>query len=274
MPKLAVFVLGVALLLALTPVRSSAQADSPGPIQLKQGWTEVVWTGPSVDVAALMASSPRVQQVAITSIFHFDWGNRSWIWWRNAAPRDLNSLRELHPGWLYRIRSRMSVPLQPPAALPAIAQQAMRESGVEIILVGLPSLNSLEGIGHGIVELLEEDPSRAARMRGVRVFILDPASGDPADRGFPGAAALASPSREIRIYELITARDEDLVFFGAYVMTVHEFGHIFDFADGGGADASIPECAGISDPELCANQYSGLYEAALSHDWKHRNRNG
>ncbi len=175
---------------------------------------------------------------------------------------------------MYWIRSTLNFALEPPAALPSIAQQAMRESGVEIVLVGLPSLNSLEGIGHAIVELLEEDPTRTVRMRGVRLFILNPASGDPADRGFPGAAALASPSREIRIYELITARDYDLVFLGAYVMTVHEFGHIFDFADGRGANASLSECAGITDGEVCASQYSGLYAAALQFDWKHRDRIG
>lgn len=274
MPKVAVFVLGVALLLALTPVRSSAETDAPSPIQLRRGWTEFVWSGPTTELVPLLANAPATQQGAIASVFHWDDTTRAWDWWRAVAPVRLNSLRELRSGDVYWIRSTLSFALQPPAALPSIARQAMRESGVEIIVVGRPSRNSLEGIGHAIVELLEEDPSRAARMRGVRMFILDPASGDPADRGFPGAAALASPSREIRIYELITARDEDLVFFAAYVMTVHEFGHIFDFADGGGANASLPECAGINDREVCASQYSGLYAAALRFDWRHRDRIG
>ena len=57
-------------------------------------------------------------------------------------------------------------------------------------------------------------------------------------------------------------------------MTVHEFGHIFDFADGGGANASLSECAGITDGEVSASQYSGLYAAALQFDWKHRDRIG
>ena len=136
-PKVAVFVLGVALLLALTPVRSSAETDAPSPIQLHWGWPEFVWSGPTSALVPLLANAPAAQQGAIASVFHWGDATRAWDWWRAVAPVRLNSLQELRSGSVYWIRSTLNFALEPPAALPSIAQQAMRESGVEIVLVGL-----------------------------------------------------------------------------------------------------------------------------------------
>ncbi|MBI4123148.1 MAG: hypothetical protein HY458_02215 [Parcubacteria group bacterium] len=280
----------VAAFAALLPTAVFAQEGEQPPqtIEISEGATVFVWPGGTLPVEEGFVNAPdrwrysswppQQPERVVAILWHYD-ATEGYTFWRPAdgSRRPSSTLRVLQNGETYVVWAQRAFALQVPPRLPLAALEAQEAAGIRIVPVGNPSARTLEGIGQGVLDLLREQPHRAAALAGVQVWVYSADAGDPAGWGHPLAVGLSNINVSplvIGMYERNFIWNYANKWLAGYVVVIHELGHNFDLADDGLSNASI--CPGLESTasEECAETYSALIDPLLvySPSWEYANR--